>query len=133
MFGHSFSWSIPRIPTENTSSGCPWQAANPPFDDLGPDILTDILQYPPHSYLHINPTNNFFYFQNRYLGVADVIAFSQVCKNFHFFTTGNRGIWKCSSGGDMVESILSLQLESPTTGCYRKDMGKGDRWWSLNQ
>ena len=23
-----------------------------------------------------------------------MIAFSQVCKNFHFFTTGHRGIWK---------------------------------------
>lgn len=43
------------------------------FDYLGPDILSEILQY---------------------LGVRDAIAFSQVCKNFHFFTTGNRAIWK---------------------------------------
>jgi hypothetical protein len=31
---------------------------------------------------------------DRYLDVVDVIEFSQVCKNFHFFTTGNRGVWK---------------------------------------
>lgn len=43
------------------------------FDFLGPDILTDILQH---------------------LNVIDVINFSQVCKSFHFFTTGNRAVWK---------------------------------------
>lgn len=30
----------------------------------------------------------------RHLHVADVINFSQVCKSFHFFTTGNRAVWK---------------------------------------
>lgn len=43
------------------------------FDFLGPDILTDIVLC---------------------LGIVDVLAFSQVCKCFHFFTTGNRAIWK---------------------------------------
>jgi hypothetical protein len=64
------------------------------FDYLGPDILTDLLQYLFFFCESVFTFNKISLNTKRYLDVADVIAFSQVCKNFHFFTTGNRAVWK---------------------------------------
>lgn len=59
------------------------------FDFLGPDILTQIIQYPFITSEYASTLTFRIYWR-----IPEVLSFSRVCKCFHFFITGNRAIWK---------------------------------------